>query len=119
MTNSFNPQPPIARQLRPIITNFPNLECESCARAIRQWLRDNGNTGQLLRLRTSMGEDYIVSQRRLAIGDAGSITENGVHYGVKVDGFVFDNRSMDGLPLDQWLADFECQSGDFLLDTIE
>jgi hypothetical protein len=119
MTNDRNAQPKIAHQLRPIIADFQNLECESCARAILQWLRDNGDVGQLLRLRTAMGEDYILSQRRLAIGDDGSITENGVHYGVQIGDFVFDNLSTYGLPLDQWLADFECQSGDFLLDTIK
>jgi Papain fold toxin 2 len=55
------------RQIQQIIQSFQNLECESCARAIRQWLRDSGY----------------------------------------------------GLSLDRWLADFECQSGDFLLDTFD
>jgi hypothetical protein len=87
------------RQVRQIIHNFQNLECEDCARAIQQWLRDNGEVGQLLRIRTAMGEDFILSQRRLAIGDDASITENGMHYGVKVGDLVFDNLGLEGLSI--------------------
>jgi hypothetical protein len=107
------------RQVRQIIHNFQNLECEDCARAIQQWLRDNGEVGQLLRIRTAMGEDFILSQRRLAIGDDASITENGMHYGVKVGDLVFDNLGLEGLSIAQWMADFECQSGDFLVEPID
>ena len=51
-----------------------------------------------------------------------SITENGIHYGVEVYGLVFDNLSSYGLPRDQWVADFICPSGKFIiseLDTLE
>jgi hypothetical protein len=107
------------RQIQQIIQSFQNLECESCARAIRQWLRDNGYASQLLRIRTGMGEDFILSQRRSLMGDDASITENGMHYGVQVGDVVFDNLSIQGLSRDRWLADFECQSGDFVLDTFD
>jgi Papain fold toxin 2 len=58
MTDDFKIPEVRDRQIRQIIQNFQNLECESCARAIRQWLRDNGEDGQLLRIRTAMGEDF-------------------------------------------------------------
>jgi hypothetical protein len=119
MTDDFKIPEARDRQIRQIIQNFQNLECESCARAIRQWLRDNGEDGQLLRMRTAMGEDFILSQRRFAMGDDESITENGMHYGIQVGDLVFDNLATEGLPIDQWLADFECQSGDFLVETID
>jgi Papain fold toxin 2 len=107
------------RRIRQIIQNHQNLACESCARAIQQWLRANGEDSQLLRIRTAMGEDFILSQRRCAMGDDESITENGMHYGIQVGDVVFDNPAAEGLPIDQWLADFECQSGDFLLEPID
>jgi hypothetical protein len=46
-----------------------------------------------------MGEDFILSQRRLAMGDDASITENGMHYGVKVGDLVFDNLGLEGLSI--------------------
>ncbi len=48
-----------------------------------------------------------------------AITENGTHYGVEVYGLVFDNLSSDGLPRDEWIKDFNCRSGKFVIDELD
>jgi len=48
-----------------------------------------------------------------------AITENGTHYGVEVYGLVFDNLSLDGLPRDEWIEDFNCPSGKFVIDELD
>jgi len=48
-----------------------------------------------------------------------AITENGTHYGVEVYGLVFDNLSLDGLPRDEWIKDFNCPSGKFVIDELD
>lgn len=106
-------------ELGRISQDYKNLECKDCARAMLRWLSDNGYKGQPLKIQTAWGEDFIMSQRLEANGIYESITENGTHYGVLMGEFVFDNLSEDGLSLEVWLADFECQSGELLLDKLE
>ena len=48
-----------------------------------------------------------------------AITENGTHYGVEVYGKVFDNISAEGLPRDEWIKDFYCHSGKFIIDELD
>jgi hypothetical protein len=101
-----------------ITRDFENLDCKDCARAVLLWLSDNGYEGQLLRLQTGWGEDFIMSRRLEENGIDESITENGTHYGVRFGDRVFDNLSEVGLSLEEWLADFQCQSGEILLDEL-
>lgn len=48
-----------------------------------------------------------------------SITTNGQHYGVEVRGQVFDNLSEQGLSREDWLKDFWCHSGEFVITELE
>ena len=59
---------------------------------------------------------FIISRR---YGMSDSITENGTHYGVEVDGLGFDNFAECGLPRDEWIDDFICPSGQFVVDELE
>lgn len=106
-------------ELGRISQDYKNLECKDCARAMLGWLSDNGYQGQPVRIQTAWGEDFIMSQRLEVNGIYESITENGTHYGVLIGEVVFDNLSEQGLPLEAWLADFECQSGELLLDKLD
>ena len=58
---------------------------------------------------------FITSQR---YGVEESITENGIHYGIEVQGRVFDNLGSEGLLRDDWVADFNCISGRFEIEEI-
>ncbi|MBE9011229.1 hypothetical protein IQ250_13530 [Pseudanabaenaceae cyanobacterium LEGE 13415] len=105
----------IYREIAQITHRFDILECADCARAIVQWLSRQGIEGIILRLRTGNGEDYILSNRLEQIGITESITINGQHFGVEVRGKVFDNLSEEGLSREDWLQDFRCHSGLFIL----
>ncbi|GAB1539644.1 hypothetical protein NUACC21_23110 [Scytonema sp. NUACC21] len=102
-----------------IVANFELYQCEECAIAVMQWLRENRISGRLIKIQTRNGEDYIISTRleRLLIND--SITLNGIHYGVDLKERVFDNLSTEGLTLSDWLNDFDCPSGEFLVDYLD
>jgi hypothetical protein len=53
------------------------------------------------------------------LGIRESITRNGIHYGVKVRGKIFDNLSSEGLTLDEWIQDFCSRNGEFLVEELE
>lgn len=72
--------------------------------------------GQILRLKTKRRSEVFITSGR--IGGNESITENGTHYGVEVLGKVFDNLSVEGLPREQWIKDFNCRSGQFVVDEV-
>ena len=100
-----------------IAVSYPLMECDRCAIAIMTWLNQNQIPGTILRLRTQRKRElFIVSQRH---GMHESITENGIHYGVNVLGLVFDNLSAYGLSKEEWIADFRCPSGKFLIDELD
>lgn len=99
-----------------IVAGYTLLECDRCALAVMDWLRDNGIEGKVLRLRTKRrSEVFIISDR---YGSNESITENGIHYGVEVFGKVFDNLSTEGLSREAWLNDFHCRSNKFIVDEL-
>jgi len=91
------------------------LECVDCAKAILRWLDQHGIPCKILKLKTRYGEDYILSTRLEQLGITESITINGQHYGIEVYGKVFDNLSEQGLSREEWIKDFQCHSGKFIL----
>ena len=109
----------IYREIGQIVAQFSLLECDKCATAVFQWLKFHRIEGKLLRIRTAFGEDYIVSNRLENQGITESITVNGTHYGVEVQGRVFDNLSSDGLTRGEWMQDFYCISEQFILEELE
>ena len=100
-----------------IVVKFPLLQCDRCAKAVMEWVETNGIDGKILKLRTkNIRQRYILSDR---IGENESITENGQHYGVEVRGRIFDNLSPEGLLKEDWLKDFSCSSGQFIVEELE
>ena len=96
-----------------IATEYPLLECDRCAIAIMQWLNEQGIGGVILRITNPRG-DYIPSKRY----GANSITINGKHYGVEVMDKVFDNLSDKGLSREEWISDFRCRGGRFIIEEL-
>lgn len=81
--------------------------CWECAEAVSQALLAAGYACERLLLESHSVDPpgcFIVSNR---VSDL-TITENGRHYGVLVDGRVYDNLEPTGLELEAWRADFEC-----------
>ncbi|MDJ1173217.1 papain fold toxin domain-containing protein [Roseofilum capinflatum] len=100
-----------------MVITYPLMECDRCAIAVMAWLAQQGIAGKILRLQTKRPSEIFIISRRYTMNE--SITENGTHYGVEVLGLVFDNLSEYGLPRSQWIADFMCPSGQFLIDELE
>jgi hypothetical protein len=100
-----------------IVENYPLLACDQCAIAVLQWLKIHEIEGKVLKLRTKRRTDlYIISDR---IPAQESITENGIHYGVEVMVKVFDNLSREGLLRAEWIQDFHCRSGQFIIEELD
>lgn len=76
--------------------------------------KKRGIEAKILRLRTKRRSDNFITSDRYGLEE--SITENGTHYGVEVMGKVFDNLSAEGLSRADWLKDFSCLSGSFVVD---
>ena len=107
----------IWQEVGKIVTGYPVMECDHCAIAVSNWLRDNNIPFKILRLRTKRRSEFFIVSSRYGMNDA--ITENGTHYGVEVYGLVFDNLSQDGLSRDEWIQDFNCRSGKFVVDELD
>lgn len=109
----------IYQEISKVVARFELLECYECATAVMQWLEENRITGRIVKIQTRLGEDYIISTRLENQGITDSITLNGIHYGVEVKGRVFDNLSTQGLTRKDWLNDFQCAGGEFLIDYLD
>lgn len=109
----------IYREIGKITANFKLLECYECVEAIIDWLKENGIKGQIIRIQTSEGEDYIMSKRLESLKIKDSITLNGTHYGVEIRSKIFDNLSIEGLEKEEWLDDFICPSRDFIVSSTD
>ncbi len=107
----------IFKQIKNIIADYPILECDRCAMAISYWLKKNGISHKILRVKTKRRSDCFIISSRCGVNN--TITENGTHYGVEVYELVFDNLSEYGLSRDKWIADFSCRSGQFIIDELD
>jgi Papain fold toxin 2 len=99
-----------------ITINYPLLECDKCALTVMRWLKKRGIEAKILRLRTKRRSENFITSDRYGLDE--SITENGTHYGVEVMGKVFDNLSTEGLSREDWIKDFSCLSGSFIVDEL-
>jgi Papain fold toxin 2 len=109
----------IYREVGKITANFELYKCVECAKAVMQWLQENGIQGKVILIRTKKCKEYyILSPRLERRGINDSITLNGKHYGVKVRGLVFDNFSTEGLTEEYWIRDFHCPSEEFLIEEL-
>lgn len=109
----------ISSQIAQIVEQFSLLECDQCAKAVLQWLKEHELEGKLLRLTTMFGEDFIISIRLENQGITDSITVNGIHYGVEIQGRVFDNLSSNSLTRNEWILDFHCISDRFIVEELD
>ena len=53
----------IYQEVGKIVERFSILECDKCAKAVLEWLENNGIEFTVLRLRTRYDEDFIISER--------------------------------------------------------
>ena len=107
----------IYQEIGKIISKFNNLECDLCAREIQKFLNLNQIKNKILKLKTKRANDFFIISNRFSVNE--SITYNGIHYGVEVQGLVFDNLSTQGMTRKQWEKDFSCRSGSFIIDELE
>lgn len=106
----------IYREVSTIVSQFQLYQCEEAIQAVVEWLEARDMKGTILRIRTQYDwEDYILSQRLESQGITESITLNGQHYGIEVQGLVFDNLSVTGITREDWLNDFQSISGEFIV----
>jgi RHS repeat-associated protein len=104
------PQPTPAQQAAAnAAQGFDNFQCQECADSITNALKAAGQHGEVIEIGGGPGEDFIASGSYNNWQEA--ITTNGRHVGVVVDGVVFDNIHPNGLPLSDWLVDFDAPSG--------
>jgi hypothetical protein len=109
----------IYQEVGKIVGQFEMYKCDEFATAVMQWLKENDIDGTIVKVQTAYGEDYIISTRLENQGITNSITLNGIHYGVEVKERIFDNLSTEGLTKEDWLNDFQCPSGEFLIDYLD
>lgn len=106
----------IWQRIGQITVAYPLLECDKCAISVSRWLERWEVEGRILRLRTKRRSEVFITS--CCVGGNKSITENGTHYGVEVRGKVFDNLSAEGLLHGEWIKDFRCLSGQFVVDEV-
>lgn len=107
----------IYQQIGAIVRNFKLLQCAECAEAIKNWLKANGINGTHLQIKL-VGRGYFIVSQRWEEGRT-PITQNCTHYGIEVCSKVFDNLSTTGLTLEEWVKDFDCPSGQFIIEEID
>ena len=107
----------IYQQIASIVRNFKLLQCAECAEAIKKWWKVNGINGTHLQVKL-VGRGYFIVSQRWEEGRT-PITQNGTHYGIEVRRKVFDNLSTTGLTREEWIKDFDCPRGQFIIEEID
>ena len=83
-----------------IASKYQVLECQEAANAIKGYLDENGVKNQIVQAESNyqyiMSNDFSWSE---------PISINGNHYGVEVDGMVYDNIHPFGILRSQWESD--------------
>lgn len=97
-------------QIRTIILNYKNLECNECAQAIKDYLINQGIHGKHIKLYTGAGigrNCYIYDDS--VPGDA--ISVNGRHQAIVISinelEIIFDNHHPEGIPKTQWMENLQ------------
>ncbi len=107
----------IYQQIGVIVISFKLLQCAECAEVIKNWLKANRINGTHLQIKL-VGRGYFIVSQRWEEGRT-PITQNGTHYGIEVRSKVFDNLSTTGLTREEWIKDFDCPSGQFIIEEID
>jgi hypothetical protein len=98
-------------------TGFTVLQCQECAENIKDALQKKGLHGQLIQIRGAGGRDFMICFGY--DGGKTTITQNGRHVGVRAGDLVFDNLHLKGMPLDEWLKDFDAIGGIVVESTVD
>lgn len=89
-------------------------KCDVCAKEISEALRNIGIEGEIIAIST--GTKAGVGSRIMSKSRNEQISNQGYHAGVLVEGKVFDNVHTEGLPLGEWIQDFESR-GDMVIES--
>lgn len=100
-----------------IASNYTVFQCVECAEDIKAWLKANGITGVHLQL-TAVGRIKFIVSHRWKNGQE-SIAQTGIHQGIETLGQVFDNLPRMPMNRQDWIADFDCASGEFEIIELE
>ena len=114
------PAPPeVVEIAERIAKKYGDGKCLRCAEALRRAFKRSGVQGYLVELKANGGSDYISmtdKKHKLPFEmppGKDCISENGLHYGVVVGNYVFDNIFRSGTPLAGWRAQFSCHAQSF------
>jgi hypothetical protein len=120
----MKPDKSIVALLRPVIKKFGPLECVPCANKLKRKLQKRGYEAVILKLSTVPGgpaNAYIVLKEgaKGVLWTDDAISEKGKHFGVEVEGFVFDNLHPNGTLRKRWKRQFDCASHRFKIKPVE
>jgi hypothetical protein len=107
----------IFREIAQISSRYTVFRCVECAETIKTWLKKNDINGIHFQI-TAVGRIKFIVSRRWRQGQD-SIAQTGIHQGVETYGKVFDNLLADGRDRSDWIADFDCASGEFEIAELE
>lgn len=107
----------VFQEIAKISSTYTVFQCVDCAQAIKAWLKQNDISGIHLQLSAIGRMKFIVSDRWQEGQE--SIAQTGIHQGIEIYGKVFDNLSAEGLDRSNWIADFDCASGNFVITELE
>jgi RHS repeat-associated protein len=96
---------PIGEILSGIASKFGNYACKECANALQQAAINAGKSGNVIELRANNG-GFIWNDVA-----KNSISKNGDHVGVEVDGLIYDNINPKGVPFAEWNGQFDSAAG--------
>ena len=110
-------QDEVLEEIGKIISSYTVFQCVECAETIKAWLKENGISGVHLQI-VAVGRLKFIVSRRWQNGQE-SIAQTGIHQGIETYDQVFDNLSLGGLERNDWIADFDCASGEFEVVELE
>jgi hypothetical protein len=93
-------------------------ECLPCANELRRVLIKAGISGKFLHLTTKGGRGFIVMKAPNFVlpfnaPSNSAISDNGQHFGVKVENYIFDNIHRSGILHSLWIESFDCDVHQF------
>ena len=102
---------------------FSVRECDKYAAALLKKLRSLQIHGAIVRLSAPVGRGFIVPKNPALLLPFNvslemAIATNGRHWGILVDGHVYEQLLRDGVPLDQWPGYYDCDVHHFNVEVV-
>lgn len=95
------PKQSMVSEIESIAGSYGNFQCKEAANAMVECLKKNKIPGEIITITYYNGIGNIWSDSKQK-----TISENGLHVGVKYNGLVYCNVHPYGLPESEWLNDF-------------